>query len=88
MVNLQETATTSSRYGYLIWGAMALGALLVNVSSANAEHARDWRISDVKGNAQKSLDGKAWQSLKRGETVHPGIAIKTGPKARLIVLPP
>jgi hypothetical protein len=88
MENVSTIAKTTSRYGVLIWGAMVASFLITGITSARAEHARDWRVSDVKGNAQKSSDGKAWRSLKRGETVHPGIAIKTGPKARLIMVRP
>jgi hypothetical protein len=88
MEKISTIAKTSSRYGILIWGAMAASFLITGVTSARAEQGRDWRVSDMKGSAQKSSDGKAWSSLKRGETVHPEISVKTGPKARLIMVRP
>ncbi len=65
MENLNNTAKTSSRYGYLIWGAMAMGALLVNTNSAKAEHARDWRVTDIKDTKEPRREGMACAQARR-----------------------
>jgi len=65
---------------------VAAGLALAGAKAANASDGRTWRVSDIKGSASVSVDGTNWTTLKRGDRVEPGTAVKTGADGRLIMV--
>jgi len=66
---------------------LAMATMTASTANVMAADGSDWRVSDIKGNAQVKT-GDAWRTLKRGDMVEPGSQVKTGAAGRLILVRP
>jgi hypothetical protein len=66
---------------------LAMATMTASTANVMAADGSDWRVSDIKGDAQVKTGG-AWRTLKRGDMVEPGSQVKTGAAGRVILVRP